>query len=66
MKIRSDTRERWSNQQGNSPGSGALKSKSHFGKEQDPIEAKIVLIGDMAVGKSSLAGRFNKGDFIDS
>lgn len=29
------------------------------------IEAKVVLAGDMAVGKSSLAGRFNKGTFND-
>jgi GTPase SAR1 family protein len=29
------------------------------------IEAKIVLAGDMAVGKSSLAGRFNQGKFND-
>ena len=33
--------------------------------EPELIEAKIVLIGDMAVGKSSLAGRFNHGDFKD-
>lgn len=31
--------------------------------EPELIEAKIVLIGDMAVGKSSLAGRFNHGNF---
>ena len=35
-------------------------------QEAEPIEAKLVLIGDMAVGKSSLAGRLNKGDFVDS
>jgi GTPase SAR1 family protein len=29
------------------------------------IEAKIVLAGDMAVGKSSLAGRYNKNQFND-
>jgi len=29
------------------------------------IEAKVVLIGDMAVGKTSLAGRFGNGDYQD-
>ena len=33
--------------------------------EQQVIEAKIVLVGDMAVGKSSLAGRFNHNKFND-
>ena len=33
--------------------------------DSEVIEAKIVLIGDMAVGKSSLAGRFNHGEFKD-
>ena len=30
------------------------------------MEAKVVLVGDMAVGKSSLAGRFNQGKFNDT
>ena len=34
-------------------------------QEPEQVEAKIVLIGDMAVGKSSIAGRFNHGDFKD-
>ena len=40
-------------------GRGESKSKNEV------IEAKIVLAGDMAVGKSSLAGRYNYNKFND-
>jgi small GTP-binding protein len=38
-------------------------SNTHIEKEQKPIEAKIVLLGDQNVGKSSIAQRFCKNLF---
>ena len=31
----------------------------------EAIEAKLILIGDMAVGKSSIANRLNTGNFSE-
>ena len=47
------------------PKRGRTKLGDDSKDQSSVIEAKIVLAGDMAVGKSSLAGRFNQGKFND-
>ena len=40
--------------------------QSGWGLDDDIIPAKVVLLGESGVGKSSIALRFNKGEFSSS
>ena len=46
-------------------GKGLKKTNSAKSSEQTVIEAKVVLLGDSGVGKSSVAMRFCKNVFPD-
>merc|ERR1719326_87895 len=50
-------------EQGRQPGGLSVQDGSQQGAQRNTVEAKIVLLGDSGVGKSSLALRFCQGRF---